>query len=298
MVRRDFLKAGLAALGACAPAVRPAPAPPAALDANAIVARIDADVAAIAEGAPLRAVLAEIAPGAKIDLAAYGEAEELYRQSLRAIARAGGWAQLSEEERAHPEVERRARASARELERELAGITRHLETLPRSEREAIDKRLEDDPELPARMNDALDRHAKVAGVTLERRAALRSINAHVATRLRAQPMSGFIDEHATKLRNIALRQREAIVDHYATEPPPEGKPIEAPGSTVMKVGGILLGVGAGMLTLGGLVCADSSSGSSRDSCLIGAFLLILPGVVVAAAGLITLLVGLIIRSAS
>jgi hypothetical protein len=123
---------------------------------------------------------------------------------------------------------------------------------------------------------------------------LRSIASQVSWRLRSQPVSLFIDQHVDKVRSVAEYENRKLLEEIATAPPPKSaeQPKTSSGEKVARVGGILLGVSV-VVGATGLLLASSASGGS----VVG-LVMITAGVLGAAGGLVTLLVGLIMMAAA
>lgn len=291
MDRRDFLRLGLggAALAGCGvagpnsgPAAVPlVPWPPP--DMDAFFGRLDSNMATIRDGNPMRDAFDRTLLGEPA-LAApqLRSAEDLTRKSLRSLLLAGSVGDLPVDARTHPGMVDRLTRGLDEMDEATLGLTAHLEQLDPARRKAIQGRLRADPKLGMSIVEAFDTEASAIGVSLQRRTHLRSIATQVTWRLNAQPLSTFVDESSAKVRSIAERQYERVLtDIRAIEPskvPLEGKS----GDKTIRVGGILLGVGA---VVGLLGLAVASGGAFAGVFVVTAGALLILG------GLIVLIVG-------
>jgi hypothetical protein len=182
----------------------------------------------------------------------------------------------------------------------VLGVADHLEKLPEARRRAIGDKLREEPDLAVSMFEAIDGHAAKMGIVPYRRMQLRSIAMQAGWRLRAQPVSLLIDEHVQKVRTIAARENQRLLQEIESAPEPTGSPAgKVPGqrtsATVATVGAILLGCSVAVGLVGGaLVAAGSSSGGVMTG--VG-LVMITVGVLGAVGGLITLLVGAIMAAA-
>jgi hypothetical protein len=296
MERRDFLWAGLATLvaGGCASENRPVvePAAPRARDRALTEAemrefldRLDRGMDSIQRGNPLGDVLKEA--GVSHPKNETQHAEELYRSSLRSLLIVGSLHDLPAPSRSHPEVQKRLVSALPEMDAAVLGMADHLETLSRDDRDGIRSRLREQPELPAKINDALDRHAALLGISTSRTGHLRALTSQVGWRLRAQPFANVTEPFVDHVRAVARIQNQEhlrVLEQTRVE-------VQAPSSragTVATVGGIILGVGAVTFAGGALIVSGGS--------VVGLFVMT-AGAIGIVAGLITLLVALIMKAA-
>jgi hypothetical protein len=291
MDRRDFLRLGLggAALAGCGvagPSRGPAevplvPWPPP--DMDAFLGRLDSNMATIRDGNPMRDAFDRTLLGEPV-LAApqLRSAEDLTRKSLRSLLLAGSVGDLPAEARTHPGIVDRLTRGLDEMDEATLGVTAHLEQLDPARRKAIQGRLRADPGLGMSIVEAFDTEASAIGVSLQRRTHLRSIATQVTWRLNAQPLSTFVDESSAKVRNIAERQYDRVLSDIRDIEPGKVSTVGKPGSATMRVGAILLGVGAGVGLLG---LAIASGGS------IGGVFVVTAGALLLLGGLIVLIVG-------
>lgn len=293
MDRRDFLKAGIAGLvvGGCAaqnsaapPVAAPRPQPLTEPEMRDFLANLDHGMESIDNGNPLGSVLKEA--GVKLSPDKTSQAEELYRKSLRSLLVLGSFHDLPEASRNHPEVQKRIFNALPEMDQAVMGMADHLEKLSRDDQDAIRKKLQEQPMLPTVMVDALDRDAAMLGITTQRRSHLRKLTAQIGWRLRAQPISMLSDEYLSKVRAVAEGQNRAhlqVLERASLNV--EIK--ESAANRVMGAGGIVLGLGIAGTLLGASIV---------DHDISGAFLITV-GVLGILGGLITLLVGLIMKAA-
>jgi hypothetical protein len=290
--RRDFL-VGAAGVGLAGCARRESQSPPAVVPAATIGAdeflrRMNDGRSAIANDTPLSDVLIHYGADPKAlppdELARH---ETLFRKSLDSLLLSASFRDLSPAEQADPRVQSLMLSSLDSMDDAVVGLANHLEKIPDLERRAIGKKLRAEPDLPLNLFEALDRKAKITGIDPKRRMQLRSIATQAGWRLSAQPVSLFVDEHVAKVRTIAERQNKELLTKIATAPTPGAEPASKPGETVLKVGAFLLGISLIVAFAGGLIAAPSGN-------VVG-LVMITAGVLGAIGGLITLLVGLIIR---
>jgi hypothetical protein len=253
--------------------------------------------------------------------------DRLARKALRAMYLGAAFHELPDQCKSHPGMQERLARHAREVDEAVFGTTELLEKLSAKKRERLRQVLRQDRALPMRVAEVLDDKARTASVPTKRRRMLRQAMIHVSFRLRRQHPSLFIDECVGKVRRVARRkgyseelQRRLATEaaeaafweladargrqfesagtaaagdsegwipvHPDPEPPP---PASAPGSGAITAGLWMLGIGLGVGLLGiALVSAEN----------LGGLFLLTAAVLLLAAGLITLIVGLIIKAVS
>lgn len=248
------------------------------------LANLDHGMESIDKGNPLGSVLKEA--GVKLSPDKTTQAEELYRKSLRSLLVLGSFHDLPEASRNHPEVQKRILNALPEMDQAVMGMADHLEKLSRDDQDAIRKKLQEQPMLPTVMVDALDRDAAMLGITTQRRSHLRKLTAQIGWRLRAQPISMLSEEYLSKVRAVAEGQNRAHLQVL------EGARLnveikESAANRVMGAGAIVLGLGIAGTLLGASIVEHDFSGA----------FLITVGVLGILGGLITLLVGLIMKAA-
>ncbi|MDC3954631.1 hypothetical protein [Polyangium jinanense] len=330
MERRDFLKvgviggAGTAAVGTlgCAGTTGAAASPIAVMspaEMDRFLARLDGGLDALKTG---EGHLTSMYPKLDVTDPKYPKQEKLVRKTLRSLLLVGSFNDLPEEARVHPGMQARMWNGMGEMDEAMLGMTSELEALTPTERADIGLRMRKDPGLGMRIVEAIDEDAAKAGISMERRLHLRSIAAEACARMK-QSTPLLIDEYVTKVNKVAARPataaeferrlvaqmgedaffqlRERTEMHArrwnvaSTDPTNDANGPYAPksdphqrSSTVLSVGGILLGVGALALLIGG-ICVSASLGGGVFAMTAGAILGI--------AGLITLIVGSIMRAA-
>lgn len=127
------------------------------------------------------------------------DADALFRSTMRGMLVATSFRDLPAEARVHPGVQQRLWAAMDEMDAAVGGVGDALSKLTPEERAEISAALRAEPELGARVLDALDAEAARAGVSLERRAHMRKTGEHACFRMRVST-SGFIDEYSSKVR--------------------------------------------------------------------------------------------------
>ncbi|MBX3190201.1 MAG: hypothetical protein KF819_24450 [Labilithrix sp.] len=294
MDRRDFLRLGVAGatVGACdrsPPIAMPGLASPA--DMDAFFARLDNGMVRIEQGNPMRHVLDHLKLGdTSLTAAELQRDEALVRKSLRSLLLVGSYGDLSPEGKAHPEMIGRIARGADEMDDAVRGVQAHFDALGPERRAAIQTRLRAQPELGDAVGHALDARAAQIGISIERRMHLQSIVQQTSWRLRAQPMTTFVDEQSATIRNIAERQyRRVLEDLEAADTSKQPVVKERSGTKVVRVGAILLGVGAVLGLVGGAVTGGGN--------IAGAFILTAGGTFLI-AGLIVIIVGAAMNSSS
>lgn len=295
MDRRDFLRSGLAgaALVGCG---RPAASPPSLGDPDArhdesveaFLRRIEQGRTALAGATPLADLFeARGHDRARIDHATFARNEKLFRGSLDSLLLTSAFHDLPPAHQRDHRVQRLMVDSLDGIDEAVIGVADHLEKLGPTSRKAIGERLRRDPNLALDLFDAVDAKAKAAGVDPRRRMHLRTLATQVAWRLEHQPVALFVDEHVDKVKKLAESQHVALLEKIRSETAePEVVP---PGTTTIRVGAIMLGISV-VVGLTGVAIASGGN--------IGGLFVVTAGVLGAIAGLITLLVGLIIRAAS
>lgn len=324
--RREFLKAStLVGVGTAASACAGRNdslivVPPSTLtadDMEAYLARLDRSMHALAtEPSPMGKVF----PAKKFSTTdpVIKSGEDLLRSNLRSLLLVGSFRDLPEEGRAYPGMQNRLWDAMGEMDSAMRGMTKTLSDLTPTERADIGRALRDDPELGMRIIEAFDVEAEAQGLPMERRVHMRSLAVQAINRLK-QSSSMFIDEYTTKTqkiitraptaedvqrqlmatlgeeeffalhnRNLAFQERwrvaQAAPTQYPAYGPPPAKPKESPGSTTITVGAILLGVGLVVF----LISVAIGSGGALFGATVGALL--------GLGGLITLIVGAVIRA--
>jgi len=317
--------AGSAAVGTlgCA-ATTGAAAPPVALvspeEMDRFLARLDGGLGTLKTG---ESSITSLFPRLDPTETKYRTQDELVRKTLRSLLLVGSFHDLPEDGRVHPGMQDRMWSGMGEMDEAMLGMTSALDALTPTERADVGLRMRKDPGLGMRIIEAIDEDAAQAGVSRERRLHLRSIAVEACARMK-QSTPLLIDEYVTKVNKVAARpatiaeaERRLVaqmgeeaffqfkertetlarrwnVASTSADPTNDANGPYAPksdphqrSSKVLTVGGILLGVGAVSLLVGGLIVAAGS--------FVGAFVMTV-GAILGIGGLITLLVGAIIRA--
>jgi hypothetical protein len=298
-------------------------------DMDGFLAEFDRNMEAIARGTPFGQFQpATLARGSKRGGIRAAERDRLARKALRAMYVGAAFHELPEQGQRHPGMQERLRRHAREVDEAVFGTTEVLEKLSAKDREQLRQFLRRDRALPMRVAEVLDEKAGGASVPTRRRRMLRQAMVQVSFRLRHQNPSLFLDECVGKVRRVAKRKgySEELQRRLATqaaestfweladakrsqvgfantvaagsdsegwipvEPDPEPPPkTSSAGSGAITAGLWMLGIGLGVGLLGvALVAAEN----------LGGLFLLTAAVLLLAAGLITLVVGLIIKATS
>lgn len=270
------------------------------------------------------------------DLDAKAQAGEiLAKKTMRSLLLVGTLQELPPEQQAHEGVQQRLRDSMEEFDDAMFGMSDVLRGLNSQERRDVAKALRDDPELGMRVMGAVDEQAAAFGVSFEQRTKLRGISAHVCSRLRQSPeltmteyvskMDKFVARHgaqaeqervlATALTTQMIFQQDgtaaggssssglsppppppSVTDEQPPPPPAVPRPIDREpkpererrraSPVVLTVGGAVLGAGAILIVIG-------AAANNPTTLLLGLTF----GALLAVAGLITLIVGLILLAA-
>ncbi|MRG94880.1 hypothetical protein [Polyangium spumosum] len=301
-----------------------AAAPPVALvspeEMDRFLARLDGGLDKLKTG---ESSIASLFPKLDSTDSNHQKQDVLVRKTLRSLLLVGSFNDLPEEGRVHPGVQDRMWSGMGEMDEAMLGMTSALDSLTPTERADIGLRMRKDPGLGMRIVEAIDQDAAKAGIPMERRLHLRAIAVEACSRMK-QSTPLLIDEYVTKVNKVAARpanvaeferrlvaqmgeeaffqyreRTEALArrwnvasagqaanDGAGPNAPPAADPHQR-SSRVLTVGGILLGVGALSLLVGGIIV---SSGG-----FVGAFVMTV-GALLGIGGLITLIVGAAIRA--
>lgn len=321
-----------AGCGGLTEALAPPSLPISDSDMKQFLARLDRSMNAISTTNALSSLLPKKAiDRLDTDDPEFKKGDQLFRKTLRSMLLAGSFKDLPDEGRVHPGMQDRMWRAMPEMDDAMLGMTRMFESLSPTERVDIGRALRKDPDLGMRIVGALDNEAAAAGVTMARRMHLRSIGADTSFRLK-QSAPLFIEEYTGKVRKIVDRHggdedvkrrmaaqmgqaaylgyqerlndlasrwsmgRADSEDEESTNDnvngpyaPGAGPKKEPRGGTAMTVGGILLGVGLVTAVIGASIMAAGEFG--------GVFV-ITAGAVIGVGGLITLIVGIVLRATS
>lgn len=324
---------GCSGLSGLTEALAPPPLPLSNRDMEQFLARLDHSMNSVSTANALSSLLPQKAiDRLKTDEPEFKKGDQLFRKTVRSLLLAGSFKDLPEEGRVHPGMQERMRRALPEMDEAMLGMSSMFSSLSPTERVDIGRALRKDPGLGMRITEALDSEAVNAGVTLARRMHMRSIAKDTSFRLR-QSTPLFIEEYTGKVqklvdrhgsneeleRRLAAQMGEAAFwdyhdrtvklasslqvaradgddgdDNAGSNPnlsgpyaPRTGS--EPRGGAAMTVGGILLGLGALTAGLGGIIVASGSG--------IG-LIVITAGAAMGIGGLITLIVGIILRVTS
>jgi hypothetical protein len=258
--------------------------------------------------------------GKSADPPGIGE-ERLVKKALRSLVMTGAYRELSDKAKRHDGVKARVEAVQPELDDAVLGVAALLGDLNEGDRVELQMRLKDDPKLPNRVAEWLDGAMSRMNMPTARRLRLRRLAQHVGWRLEHQPVSVLLEEYVAKVDKVSRRigYSEELKRQVATralsssllawqdpatalnqaganqaEPPENAAPTvdcttgSPRGTTAVTVGGVLLGVSGALAIGGGVALATSGLGGA-------VFVLTAAGVLLL-AGLITLIVGLVLRS--
>jgi hypothetical protein len=231
--------------------------------------------------------------------------ENLFRKMLHTMLLTQTFRDLSEEGQRHPEVQKRMLKHAQGVHDTVFAVSGSLENLDAAQRRAVQEMLREKPDLAMGIAETLDAQAAGAGITGRRRLQLRSMMTQASFRLSKSDPGSVIDECVGKVKRAAAPERaemlaaqtaaqaggEAFFRAQAAEPRQPGEPPtwrEQPGGGAINSGLWMMGIG--VVTFG-VSAAIVNSGSFPF--VIG----MTAGAVLFAVGLITLIVGAIIRLA-
>ncbi len=286
MKRRDFLSgvAGASLVGCGASSLPSSQTPATGRDMKAFLATLDGGLAAIDNGNPFGHVLAE----AKLTLprSQTALAEDLYRKNLRSMLLVGSFGDLSESDRAHPEMQARMRAGLPMMDDAIVGTSKYLSSLSADDRAAHKRLLTARPELPMLIAGRLDLEAGKLDISSERRLHLRNLSAHVGWGLQAQ-QAIVIDDFTDHVRTVASKQNASYLEILQSASVGSSEAPASHGGSTLKVGAIILGIGLGLAAAGGLLIVAAG--------FVGAFV-VTAGAIGVVAGLITLAVGAAINA--
>ncbi len=146
------------------------------------------------------------------------QGQELARKGLRTMLLTGMYKDLPEADRRHPGMQQRLERSGPEMDQALFGMTSLMAGTSPAERSAIQAELKRRPDLGLRLAEGLNKPAKALGVSMKRRAQLRTMSTHLAWRMRVQPPGLVLDDVVGKVQRVAVRngQDEELKRHLAT----------------------------------------------------------------------------------
>lgn len=226
MERRDFLKVGTAA------GVASVAAPACSMvgggqlldtslsgsEMDGYLSRLDRGLEAISGGDLLGDLIPPRANETSQQRQQRQQGQVLARKGLRALMLTGMYKDLPEADRLHPGMQQRLERSAPELDQALFGMTGLLSSTTPVERAAIQAELKRRPDLGLRIAESINGPARKLGVSMKRRAQLRSMSTHLSWRMRVQSPSLVVDDVLGKVQRVAARngQHEELKRHLAT----------------------------------------------------------------------------------
>ena len=142
----------------------------------------------------------------------------LARTGLRSLLLTGMYKDLPQADRLHPGMQQRLERGAPEMDQALFGMTGLMAGTTSTQRDAIQAQLRKQPDFGLRLAESLNRPAKKLGVSMKRRAQLRTMSTHLSWRMRVQSPSLVMDDVVGKVQRVASRngQHEELKRHLAT----------------------------------------------------------------------------------
>lgn len=252
-------------------------------------------------------VAAQLLPDTSRHLVAEGSVElDRMSRAMRVLYVTGSLHDLPLESQLDPGLQQRMRAYAPEMEHTVHEITDMIRGLPADRRKHLQKRLREDPALPAQLGEQIKELAANARMRRHRGNQVVEGMKINGWRLRKQPPSMLIDEYMDKVDRVAPRGMSQAVLHrkiaaivgsnamlrarmaamsttaagsadksYApgtiapTPAPAKPKKEGYTGLKVMGFGGILFGSGLVVMGLGALLDADGVIGVGAVMTVIG-----------------------------
>jgi hypothetical protein len=315
MERRDLLKLGAAtALAGCATskpsalaAVPPAPAwtPE---EVELALADMDATLDKLAAAKPR---LEAFGAPRTLDARRVAQGHDLTVRTLAAMHISASFRELPAAVQAREDVQRRMWSALPFIDDAMLDMNDYVASLTPAERRSIQDKLREQPSLAMDTIGTLDEQAAAAGVPMRRRLQMRTIAARTSWRMTRQSVNAVLDDTLDKVRRVRERHgrneqlQRAIAAKVAEAElfgaprshlvfaagVPEPRHRSHPGSTVMIVGGVLLGVGIVSAGVGALMLTSGDSGVD-----IGGAIAITIGAGLGLAGIITLIVGAVISA--
>lgn len=258
-----------------------------------------------------------IFPDVKLDKAdpVIKNGEDLLRKNVRSLMLVGSFSDLPEEGRAYPGMQRRLIHGMNEMDDAMIGMHNAMKALTPTERVEIGRALKADPDLGMKIIGALDAQAAQSGISTERRLHLRTLASQACTRIK-QSTSMFIDEYVAKTEKIMARpldpddiQRRLIAslgekeffalrdrhDRYVErwQIAQSGDPASADGSWVQKPNEAKLERASTVLTVGGILLGVGLLVGVISVLLIASNTYAIPGLFVATAGALLVIGGIV-----
>lgn len=227
MERRDFLKVGTAAgvASMAGPACSVAGGGQlintptlGTSEMDGYLARLDRGLEAITGGDLLGDLIPRRAKESAAEQRKRQQGRALAQKGLRTLLLTGAYKDLPEADRRHPGMQQRLERGAPEMDQALFGMTGLLAGTSAEQRAAIQTELKRQPDLGLRLAESLNGPAKELGVSMKRRAQLRTMSTHLAWRMRVQSPSLVMDDLVGKVRRVTARngQEEELKRHLAT----------------------------------------------------------------------------------
>ena len=318
--RREFLEWGaLATLGAsgCAGTreLLPPTEPISAAHMDDYLLRLDQSMAGILQAdTTLNGLLPPRSQRVAQGGTAVEQADAQFRRAMRSLLMAGSFGDLPERAQLHPGMQERMWAALPEMNQVVTANNAYLAGLLPAQKAELDLLLRDRPDLTRRLAEGLDLDAMNVGVPLARRKQLRRLLGQVDFRLRSQSVAAVCDEYVEKMGKLQARSasleamqqqwiarmgeqafwayRRRIEDQYRSWSGgillggAAGNASSSAGPGLLTGGGIALGVGAILTTLGAVLVSAE----------FGWVIAITFGVIGLLAGLVLLIVGAVVSS--
>jgi hypothetical protein len=301
------------------------------------LAMLDHSLALTARMRPVHAIAAQRGPGPRSpeDEQFVAGSDARFQRLISALFITQSFRDLPPEAQTHPAVQTRIASHLDEIDGTVFELTSFLSAQTGDERAQLRDALRNNPRAAMDLAELLDGHAATMGVTVERRRQLRQIMKHATFRLRTESPGALIDEYTAKVQRLrgedgksalalALAQKLGedqfwrYQQHLAQGSGPGGMPATAapatarlsppssvapqpapaalhqPGDTAIKAGAYMLGIGVVDFGLGALIVSNASGGLFWAAMVGG----ITIGALLAAIGLLTLIIGALIRLGS
>jgi hypothetical protein len=146
---------------------------------------------------------------------------ELFRASMRSLLLTSSVNDLPKADRRRPEVMVRLSAGANEADYALFGTMKRASQISREELDDIQRGLDEDPEMPKKIAEAIDEEALRGGVSLRRRLHFRRMAAHAVWRMKRQSVETLLTETLAKVERLTARVMRSEKLRLLLEPRPE-----------------------------------------------------------------------------
>lgn len=318
MDRRKAIKLGLgatagAALGStlgCAPGAREVAQGHTPENMDAYLANLDSQMGKIrdarfVEGFVGHATGKAVTPELRKSIE---PSETLFQDILRTLLLSQSFRDVSPEARFHPGMQKRMGDNIESMDATVFQVNDMLAKLTPGQREATRDTLRKHPGLAMRLGETLDEQAALAGIAPARRLQLRSIMTRTSFRLSKHDPGIVIDEYVDKVRRATApgraeiaawqnasdvgseafwRYRRGLESAQGGDTVPGAGSPDGAGSGAIRVGAEMMGIG---ILIFGVSAIFVSNGAVP--LLIGMTV----GAVLFAIGLITLIVGALIKA--